>query len=617
MAAVLRSAKLTDMDRNQATGLILIFGILFVYFTFLAPSPEQLPEKKKEAAARKAAVSTKAGRKAVNLPPAVTRDLGLADSALAADTAPVVLENTDLKVWVSPSGARIERVWLKSYKTWNGSPLEPVVAGSFAQSVSLPLSSGLLDIHQMPYSARLIRAGECGDSTGAEFSRMLPGGRTLRYKLLLPPRGFDLSARLEAGGFAFSQSAVQMDYALDARQLEKDLEQNRTSTCVNYMSAASGFSNLSETSLSEEKAELREEMNWVSFKQKFFNVGFIPKGVFTGARLRQKTDEADSLSVKRMEAGLTLPLDGGRLSWRFYFGPNHFKTLKAVAPDYDKNVYLGWPVINLVNRFITVNVFYWLEGSVTHNYGLIIVILVLLIKLILLPLSYRSYVSMAKMKVLKPELDAIKEKTGDDMQAAQAEQMKLYQQVGINPISGCIPLLLQMPILLAVFNFFPNAIELRQESFLWAPDLSTYDSVATLPFRLPGYGDHVSLFTILMTASTLVLTWYNNQTSTVAGPMQSMSYIMPVVFMFILNSLPAGLSFYYLVSNLVSIVQQQVIKRFVDENSLRRKLEDNKVKNANKKKTGFAARLEEAMRVAQEAQREKEKNSKRPKGDKK
>ena len=272
-------------------------------------------------------------------------------------------------------------------------------------------------------------------------------------------------------------------------------------------------------------------------------------------------------------------------------------------------MYLGWPVINLVNRFITVNVFDWLQGVIS-SYGVIIIILVLLIKLLLFPLSYKSYVSMAKMKVLKPELDEIKARTGDDMQKAQAEQMKLYQQVGINPLSGCIPLLLQMPILLAMFNFFPNAIELRQQSFLWAPDLSSYDSVATLPFSLPGYGNHVSLFTILMTASTLVLTFYNNQTTTVAGPMQSMSYIMPVVFMFILNSLPAGLSFYYLVSNVVSIIQQQVIKRFVDEGSLRQKLDENKVKNANKKKTGFAARIEDAMRLAQENQKEKDKQKK-------
>jgi YidC/Oxa1 family membrane protein insertase len=395
----------------------------------------------------------------------------------------------------------------------------------------------------------------------------------------------------------------------DANQLEKDLIQNRTTTCINYYAEEEGFNNLSETSTTEEKAEMTQPVRWVSFKQKFFNLGIIGDQAFSKTNIRQITQEADSLSVKKMEASLQVPISGGRMGFQYYLGPNNFRILKSVAPDYDKNVYLGWPIINLVNRFITVNVFYWLEGVIS-SYGIIIIILVLLIKVLLFPLSYKSYISMAKMKVLKPELDEIKERTGDDLQKAQAEQMKLYQQVGINPLSGCIPLLLQMPILLAVFNFFPNAIELRQESFWWAQDLSTYDSIATLPFSLPGYGDHVSLFTILMTASTLVLTWYNNQTSTVAGPMQSMSYIMPVVFMFILNSLPAGLSFYYLVSNLVSIVQQQVIKRFVDEKSLRTKLEQNKVKNANKKKTGFAARLEEAMRVAQETQKEKDNKKK-------
>jgi YidC/Oxa1 family membrane protein insertase len=210
---------------------------------------------------------------------------------------------------------------------------------------------------------------------------------------------------------------------------------------------------------------------------------------------------------------------------------------------------------------------------------------------------------MAKMKVLKPELDAIKEKHGEDMAAVQQDQMKLYSQVGINPLSGCIPLLLQMPVLLAMFNFFPNSIELRQEVLWWANDLSSYDSIWDLSFKLPGYGSHVSLFTILMTASTLVLTWYNNQTSAVTGPMQYMSYIMPLVFMVILNSLPAGLSFYYLVSNVVSIGQQILIRNYVDEDEIRRKLEEHKEKNANKPKSSFTQRLEQAMRSAEEAKK--------------
>ncbi len=443
-----------------------------------------------------------------------------------------------------------------------------------------------------------------------QFLCQLGNGQVFVQRFFLPTTGFVVKSSLTIDGVSLPENTLaSLKWILDANQLEKDLEQNRTTTCINYFESGEGFNNLSETSLTEEKVELTSGVEWISFKQKFFNLGILATSNFPKATLIQKTDETDSNSVKKMQAMVQIPVVNQAVNFSYYFGPNQFKVLKKVAKEYDKNVYLGWPGINLVNRFITVNVFDWLQGVIT-SYGIIIIILVLLIKLLLLPLSYKSYMSMAKMKVLKPELDAIKERTGDDMQKAQQEQMKLYQQVGINPLSGCIPLVLQMPILLAVFNFFPNAIELRQQSFLWAPDLSSYDSIASLPFTLPGYGNHVSLFTILMTISTLILTWYNNQTTTVAGPMQSMSYIMPVVFMFILNSLPSGLSFYYLISNIVSIIQQVVIKRFVNEKKLRDKLEANKVKNANKKKTGFAARLEEAMRAAQEAQKDKDKSKK-------
>jgi YidC/Oxa1 family membrane protein insertase len=348
----------------------------------------------------------------------------------------------------------------------------------------------------------------------------------------------------------------------------------------------------------------------VSFKQKFFNSGIISdQALITSAKVSSVSNVNDTAHIKTLTADLTLSVAAALkngLQLRYYFGPNKFKILDAVAPGYERNVYLGWPVISWVNKYLVVNVFAFFESYIA-NYGIIIILLVLLVKLILFPLSYKSYISMAKMKVLKPELDEIKARVGEEnLQAIQQEQMKLYSQVGINPLSGCIPLLLQMPVLLAMFNFFPNAIELRQQAFLWATDLSTYDSVLNLPFFIPAYGNHVSLFTILMTISTLVWTWYNNQTSTVTGPMQSVSYIMPVVFMFILNSLPAGLSFYYFVSNVVSIVQQQIIKRFVDEDKLHKKLQENKVKNANKKKTGFAARLEEAMRTAAEEQKKQQ-----------
>lgn len=246
--------------------------------------------------------------------------------------------------------------------------------------------------------------------------------------------------------------------------------------------------------------------------------------------------------------------------------------------------------------------FHWLEQFIS-NYGVIIIILVLVIKTLLFPLSYKSYISMAKIKVLKPELDEIKEKYGDDMTKAQQEQMQLYQKVGVNPLSGCVPVLLQMPILLAMFNYFPNAIELRQEPFLWADDLSTYDSILDLPFTIPFYGDHVSLFVLLMTASTILYTWSNNQASTVQGPMKNMQYFLPLIFMFVLNSFPAALSFYYFVSNIVTFGQQAIIRKFVDDDKIRKILEENKKRNKNKKKSKFQQRLEEAMKASEETRK--------------
>lgn len=595
------------MEKNQATGLVLIFGILFVYFTFFAPDPEELPKETKAKTEQKA---TPAVPNPSNQAVAELQKLGLADSAISIDTTPVWVENQDLKIKFNPVGARIAMVQLKHYKTWEGKPLELISEKRNQQNLSFMAGGKMLNVSSLPFSVDQKSVTIEKDSTQVTFTCGLPEGGQILQKFSFSPKGYKIGFSLETKGLTVApKTDAILDWAVHTNQLEKDLAQNRTTTSLNYYVKEKGFDNLSETSLTEEKVELSEPVEWVTFKQKFFNTGLIASQPFSKASLVQKTDEADSTSVKTLKASLAIPFEGQSLGFSYFFGPNQFKLLKTVTTDYDKNVYLGWPVINLVNRFITVNVFDWLQGVIS-SYGVIIVILVLLIKLLLFPLSYKSYISMAKMKVLKPELDEIKARTGDDLQKAQAEQMKLYQQVGINPLSGCIPLLLQMPILLAMFNFFPNAIELRQESFWWAPDLSTYDSIATLPFSLPGYGNHVSLFTILMTASTLVLTFYNNQTTTVAGPMQSMSYIMPVVFMFILNSLPAGLSFYYLVSNVVSIVQQQIIKRFVDEGTLRQKLDDNKVKNANKKKTGFAARIEEAMRLAQENQKEKDKQKK-------
>ena len=400
------------------------------------------------------------------------------------------------------------------------------------------------------------------------------------------------------------------------RPVEKDLADSRNNTTITYNYNKS-VDWLTERSTENEKETFGPGLKWASIKQKFFLRSLISKNGFAGGEIEASLNEADTAVVKTANVKLFIAskdLEEGKANFKYYLGPNDYKKIGGVAEKFDQNVYLGWPPVYWINKFVIFPVLYFLTTFI-GNFGLIIVILVVAIRIILLPLSYKSYLSMAKMKVLKPELDEIKEKHGEDMSKVQSEQLKLYQQVGVNPISGCIPLLLQMPILFAMFYLFPNSIELRQESFLWAEDLSTYDSILNLPFTIPFYGDHVSLFTILMTVSTLVYTWQNNQMSTVQGPMKTMSYLMPVIFLFVLNSFPAGLSFYYFMTNIITFGQQAIVKRFVDEDKIKKIMEENRKKNASGegKKSKFMTKLQDAMKASEEARKNSEEGRKKKK----
>ncbi|MFN6947079.1 MAG: membrane protein insertase YidC, partial [Cytophagaceae bacterium] len=449
------------------------------------------------------------------------------------------------------------------------------------------------------------------DTNTVVFRLTIAENRYIEQIYTLLPNTYQLNYSINIVGLdnVIRNEPLRFNWKADLPRVEYDLEQERIKSTINYFTTAEDFDYLSETTTELQSENIERPLKWVSMKQKFFNAGIIAENQFDRGTVKSQVVDADTAAVKALEADLFIPIGDvktGRGNFQFYFGPNHYRTLQGVTEGYHKNVYLGWPVINLINRFIVVPVFHFLEQYI-GNYGIIIIILVILIKLILFPLSYKAYYSMAKMKVMKPELDEIKEKHGGDMQKAQAEQMQLYQKVGINPLSGCIPVVLQMPILLAMFNFFPNSIELRQESFLWATDLSTYDAPILLPFTIPFYGSHVSLFTLLMTISTIAYTYINNQVSTVQGPMKSISYIMPLVFLFLLNSFPAGLSFYYLMSNLVTIGQQTLIKQFVDEDKIRAVLEENrkKIASGQSKKSKWMQRVEEAMKLKEEEAKKK------------
>jgi YidC/Oxa1 family membrane protein insertase len=610
------------MDKNQATGLIIISLMLILYFQFFGGQP-QPPQPGEDLTTEKTLDEVRQDSIQPATPADTFRnaDIPVVDSALTAEqqarygdlSAAVsgteettVLENKDISITFSSRGGKIKDVLLKDYLTYDKNPL--ILLDEFSSRTALIANyrGQQIDLHQLFYSSSQHIQN---DTTYLTYNIANTSGGYIRQVYSLPPEGFKVGYKIETKGFEYLFNVdLEFNWINDLKSFEKDPVTSRIKTTVGYYLADGTHDDLGERS-GDLDSETVNNLKWITFKQHFFTTGFIAGNRFNSAQLSQEVKEQYPSVDKFTRAKIYLPaadLRSGEAKYAFFFGPNSYPLLKKVTPGFEKNIYLGWPPVNLVNKWVIIPIFNWLQKYI-DSYGLIILILVLIIKLALSPLSYKSYMSMAKMKVMKPELDALKEKIGDDQQKMQQEQMKLYQQVGVNPLSGCIPMVLQMPILFAMFYFFPSSIELRQESFLWADDLSTYDSIMTLPFSIPMYGDHVSLFVLLMTASTILYTWSNNQMTTVQGPMKSMSYMMPVIFMFVLNSFPAALSFYYFVANIITFGQQAIIKMFVDEEKIKATLDDNRLKNKGKKKSKFQQKLDEAMKASQEAKKVKKK----------
>ncbi len=609
------------MDRNSAIGLTLIAGLLLVYFTWFSPKPEP-PTAQKDVPQPSGNTVTDSTTAEVPLPDSVLASTyGELSAAMQGEDTPFDVETKDLKISFSSKGGIIKSLELRNYQTYDKKPLYLISPANTSFSLKGKYNGRDIDLYQLYYKGQQTTSG---DTTIVTFTASLPGGTELTQTYYIPQEGFQIRYAWGGNGAArlLGDTPLSLEWQNVVRLMEKDLEDTRNHTTINYYTADDEFDNLTEASSDTERETLASTVGWVAVKQKFFLSALIARDGLPGGEVSTSVTSNDPTYVKTASIKLQVPvgvLNAGPADFIFYIGPNDYQIIGRVpAEKFAKNVYLGWPPVYWINKFVIFPVFHFLT-QLFSNYGVIIIILVILLKLVLFPLSYRSYLSMAKMKVLKPELDEIKERVGEDMTKVQQEQMKLYQQVGVNPISGCVPVLLQMPILFAMFYLFPASIELRQQPFLWAEDLSTYDSLINFSFSLPFMGSHISLFTLLMTASTLIYTWQNNQISSVQGPMKSMSYIMPVIFFFVLNKFSAGLTFYYLVSNLVTFSQQAIIKRFVDENKIKAIMEENKRKNAAGagKKSKFMARLEEAMKASEEAKRKAEDERKRRKDNKK
>jgi len=589
------------MDKNKLIGLALISILLIVYTHFFdnklpkiaqqTTNTQQLPHSTPN-------IQLQTSEAILNL------QTGIFAKASQGVSKDIILENKDIRVTLSSQGAKVKEVILKQYKDYQGQPLKLLDEQSNSMEFEFVSNQATINTGALFFntedSDQHIQQAATGKVT---FILPLGTDQYLQHIYTLPSEGYALTQSWEFVGADtyIDQGKINFVWHDFIKRAEKDIQACRNKTTINYYLANKSFKHLKEHTEQQEEQNIQTPIQWLAIKQRFFTAGIFTDQPFeTGNILLKPTTQPDKF-VKEAHVKLSLasnntpqPIQKG--IFKFYFGPNTYKDLNSFAQGFSKNLPLGWPVVKWINQYFIIPIFSFIEKYVS-NYGLVILILVLFIKLLLLPLSYKSYISMAEMKVLKPTLDALKARHGGDMQSIQMEQVKLYREMGINPLSGCIPVLLQMPILLAMFNFFPNAIELRQKAFLWAPDLSTYDSIINLPFVIPFYGSHVSLFTLLMTASTLLYTWSSNQVNAPQGPMKSMSYLLPITFMFILNSFPAGLSFYYFVSNLFTFAQQTLIKRFVDEEKIKAKLAKNKEKAVNKE-SSFKKRFQDAIKAS-------------------
>jgi len=606
------------MDKNQAIGFTLIAFMLVLYF-WLSPKtankPIVTPQTITQTIPNKT-IDTVAKETIVKDTNGLQKQFGAFWKSSTGNDESIILENNDVKVSLNSQGGKLKEVLLKNYKTYHQKPLILLDDAQNKMSFLLSTNSGLVDLSKIYFtSTKSVK----GDTNIISFRANISENKYFEQTYSLGKTGYEIGYKLKAVGLddILKNEPLQFYWTDAFRNVEKDILETRKMSFVTYYTNDESFEKTSEITKDPEEVKVQKPLKWIAFKQKFFLTGIIADQTLQAPTIKVSQDESKEI-VKTFSADILLPIQDiktGKANYHFYFGPNDYQIVKNITDGFGKNVYLGYPVINLVSRFGIVPLFHLLESFIT-NYGLLIVILVIIIRIILLPLNYKSYISMAKTRVLAPEMAGIKEKFPDDLPKQQQETMKLYQQVGVNPISGCIPLLLQMPILLALFSLFPNLIEFRQKRFLWAEDMSAWDSIAHLPFSIPYYGDHVSLFTILMTLSTLAYTYYNNQMT--AGTMQQgpvnmkvVSYSMPVIFMFILNSLPAGLSFYYFVANIASIAQQLLIRKFVNEDKIKLVLEENKLKNKDKKKSKFQERIDAAMRSAEEQKKLNEGNKKK------
>ena len=644
------------MNKNSVIGIILILGILVGWSIWVTPSKEEIARQREYQdsiyrANRERYIqdsmrfveAQKASEQQVvaqigngEMSDAMMRDkYGVFATTATGEEKIYTVENDVMKLTLTSKGAFVKTVELKDYKTWDSLPLIGFDENTTKFNLSFFASNrnvNTLDLYFAPYLNNYPYDGDETIVVGEKpvvfsfkafadnMSNELNPNQYIEFTYTITKDeymvDFDVKTVNMKNVIASNTNFVTIDWYADILKQEKAVDRYNGSN-VYYKFLSDDVESLSGNRGGEKDGEqdLRSNLKWLSFKQRFFSYSLIAKDYFNSAVVGMKTDirQNNPRYLKTMYATVDVPFDAFKetndMPMQFYFGPNSLKIMDKYDLDLDKQIPLGGKLVGWINRYIVVNVFNWL-GSYGWNYGIVILVLTLIIKIALMPFAFKSYQSTAKMRVLKPEIDEINAKYPDERDNMKKQQavMDLYKKAGASPTAGCLPMLLQLPILWAIFRFFPSSIELRQQPFLWADDLSTYDSILDLGFNIPFYGDHVSLFTLLMTVTTILYTYINNKQMSATNQqgmkgMKVMMYIMPIMFLGLFNSYSSGLSYYYMLVNIITFLQMYLFRVFLDDEKLRKKIELAKQKPV--KKSGFQKRLEELQRQQQQMQRRK------------
>ena len=625
------------MDKKSLIGLGLIAVILIGWLYLSAPSKEQIARTKQikdsialatkvveELAQAKAIVQTTKQDSTVAQTPVLSdslKQLALSsqykDFAVSANGKEeiVTIENENIKAYISTKGGSVQKVELKNYHRYGKK--EALILFEKSDSTYQNLSFNAYatntpivtdDFYFKASAPQLFVSGANSQALTLKLETSIPGSY-IEYTYTLKGNDYMLGYDVKFEGMQNiitpKTTMIALNWAQELPKQEKHIVKEREGATVYYNQVKEGVDYTSprksaETLLNE------DNIKWVSFKQQFFNSTLIANTEFNKENSVVKTSEntKSKTIVKIISAKLSIPYthnSSEKFAMKYYFGPTHYNTLKAYDADLEKMIPTGFSVFSYINKWMVIPLLNSFDGL---NAGIILLILTLILKTLLFPIAYKTYMSSSKMRVLKPEVDEINAKYADnaDPMKKQQESMSLYRRAGANPLSGCLPMLLQFPILIALFAFIPASIELRQKGFLWADDLSTYDSVYNFGFEVWGFGDHISLFAMLMFVSTIIYTWMNQallqpQQSTQMPGMKYMMYLMPVIFLAVMNSYAAGLSWYYFLANVITFLQTWIMRKMIDDGKIRESLLANMKKP--EKKSGFQAKLEEMAKQRQ------------------